>query len=82
VVTERRGFANESRRPADSNSAASARARRLLTLKDAAAYLGVSVWTVRDLVSKGKLPVVRLTRRLHFDRQDLDHMIDIAKDTE
>jgi excisionase family DNA binding protein len=53
-----------------------------LTLKETAAYLGVSVWTVRDLVWKGKLPVVRLTRRLHFDQRDVDRLIDEAKEGE
>jgi excisionase family DNA binding protein len=53
-----------------------------LTLQQTAAYLGVSVWTVRDLVCKGKLPVVRLTRRLHFDLKDVDRLVDVSKDTE
>jgi excisionase family DNA binding protein len=53
-----------------------------LTLKETAAYLGVSPWTVRDLVWKGKLPVVRLTRRLLFDKRDVDRLIDVSKDVE
>jgi len=65
---------------ADSQSAASAHGRRLLTLKEAADYLALSIWTVRELVWKGRLPAVRLTRRLHFDRRDLDRLIDHAKD--
>src|SRR5262249_61763187 len=67
-------------RTADSQSAASAPSRRLLTLKEAADYLALSTWTVRELVWKGRLPAVRLTRRLHFDRRDLDRLIDHAKD--
>jgi len=51
-----------------------------LTLKEAADYLALSIWTVRELVWKGRLPAVRLTRRLHFDRRDLDRLIDHAKD--
>ncbi len=66
---------------ADSQSAAADQNRRLLTLEQAAAYLALSTWTVRDLVWKGRLPVVRLTRRLHFDRRDLDRLIDHAKDS-
>ena len=69
------------KRPADSQSAASDQIRRLLTLEEAAAYLALSTWTVRDLVWQGRLPVVRLTRRLHFDRRDLDRLIDHAKDS-
>ena len=52
----------------------------VFALEEAAAYLALSTWTVRDLVWKGRLPVVRLTRRLHFDRRDLDRLIDHAKD--
>jgi excisionase family DNA binding protein len=68
-------------RRADRQSAAPDQARRLLTLEEAAAYLALSTWTVRDLVWKGRLPVVRLTRRLHFDRHDLDRLIEHAKDS-
>jgi excisionase family DNA binding protein len=32
---------------------------RLFNVKQAAAYLGVSVWTVRDLIHTGGLPVVK-----------------------
>ena len=53
--------------------------RRLLTLAETAAYLGVSPWTVRDLQWKGRLPRVALSRRLLFDRADLDRLIEAAK---
>ena len=66
---------------ADSQSAALDNRRRLLTLEEAAEYLALSTWTVRDLVWKGRLRVVRLTRRLHFDRRDLDRLIEEAKDS-
>jgi len=52
-----------------------------LTLEEAAAYLALSTWTVRDLVWKDRLRVVRLTRRLHFDRRDLDRLIEQVKDS-
>jgi excisionase family DNA binding protein len=53
--------------------------RRLLTLPEAATYLGLSTWTVRDLTWKGRLPVVRITRKLLFDLRDLDALIDQEK---
>jgi excisionase family DNA binding protein len=60
---------------------------RLLDVRGAAAYLGVSVWTVRDLEAAGELPRVRLplpkhgaVRRLLFDRQDLDRLIERSKE--
>ncbi len=46
--------------------------RRLLSQEEAARYLGISKWTLRDLVFRGDLPCVRIKRRLLVDRQDLD----------
>ncbi len=54
--------------------------RRLLTLAETAAYLGLSPWTVRELQWKGKLPRVALSRKLLFDRADVDHLIDAEKE--
>ena len=63
---------------------------RLLNLSQAAAYLGVSYWTVRDLVANGTLPRVALpgvpsearsVRRVLIDRGDLDRLIDRSKMT-
>jgi len=60
---------------------------RLLDNESAAKYLGVSVWAVRDLEAGGQLPRVRLAlpggkelRRLLYDRNDLDRLIDRSKD--
>jgi hypothetical protein len=60
---------------------------RLLDLPTAAAYLGVSAWTVRDLEAAGSVPRVRIPlpnagelRKLLFDRADLDRLIDSWKD--
>jgi hypothetical protein len=61
---------------------------RLLDLRAAAAYLGVSPWTVRDLEAAGTLCRVRVPlphhgelRKLLFDRVDLDRLIDRWKDS-
>jgi len=54
--------------------------RRLLSLPEAASYLGLSSWTVRELTWRGKLPVVRITRKLLFDLRDLDELIDREKE--
>ena len=54
----------------------SAPGRRLLSLPEAADYLGLSPWTVRELAGKGRLPVVRITRKLQFDLRDLEALID------
>ncbi len=60
---------------------------RLLDLLATAAYLGVSPWTVRDLEGAGVLRRVRVPlpnggelRKLLFDREDLDALIQGWKD--
>ena len=74
---------SSTRRPhrADGQSTAYPPSRRLLTLAQAAAYLGLSPWTIRELVWKGRLPLVRLTRKLLFDLRDLDRLVEQAKDS-
>ncbi len=51
---------------------------RCLTRKEAAAYIGVSVWTFKRLESSGDLPppIKISTRRLVWDKKALDEMID------
>lgn len=60
---------------------------RLLDVTVTAAYLGVSVWTVRYMEETGILRRVRLPlpnggelRKLLFDREDLDRWIALCKD--
>jgi hypothetical protein len=61
---------------------------RLLDLEAAAAYLGVSTWTVRDLEAAGVVKRVRVPlpdgrdlRKLLFDKTDLDRLIELWKDS-
>ena len=64
------------RRPPEAPGAS----RRLLSLAEAALLLGVSVASVRRLIWQGRLPVVRLTRRIQVDLRDLERLIEQAKD--
>jgi hypothetical protein len=50
---------------------------RLLDLKSAETYSGISAWTLRDLIASGDLPAVRppRLRRVWIDRADLDRAI-------
>jgi excisionase family DNA binding protein len=52
-------------------------AKRLYTLPEAAQYMGRSLWSLRDLIWSGALPVVRSEggRKLYVDVQDLDAFI-------
>jgi len=68
-------------------SAVRATVPRLLDLEGAAAYLGLSPWTIRQLEWKGVLPRVRLPngdgrdiRKVLFDVRDLDRLVDRSKD--
>jgi hypothetical protein len=66
---------------------------RLLNMRQAAAYLGCSFWTVRDYVLQGLIPVVDMPplrpregdrqrtalRRVLIDRADLDAFVESRK---
>jgi excisionase family DNA binding protein len=53
--------------------------KRLFTLKESALYLGRGLYGVRELIWKGKLPVVRDGRKMWIDREDLDQYIEACK---
>ena len=57
----------------------SANEPRVLSQQDAANYLGISYWTVRDLVFRHELPFVKIGRRILVDRLDLDAYLDRSK---
>ncbi len=50
-------------------------AARLCSVRQAAGYLALSEWTVRQMVHNGTLPHVRYGRRILIDTQDLDAWI-------
>jgi len=52
---------------------------RLLSLHEAAVYLGCSERTVRDLILDGVIPQVELTSRIQVDILDLDKLIESKK---
>jgi len=53
--------------------------RRLLSVREAAQYLGRSEIAVREMTWNGKLPHIRADRRVLFDIRDLDRWIDINR---
>ena len=53
---------------------------RLVSLRDAGSYLGISYWSIRSLVDRGDLPAVRFGRRLLIDKKDLDDLIENHKE--
>ena len=54
-------------------------APRLLTVKDAATYIGRTEQAVQHLIHRRELVVVRRGRRVHLDRGDLDRCIETNK---
>ena len=52
---------------------------RLLTLDQAAMYLGLTKDALKAKVHMGRIPTVELDKKLRFDRLDLDRLIDQNK---
>lgn len=63
----------------DSRGASPPIGRRLLDVRAAGEYLGLSPWTVRRLCWGGDLPEVRIGRRLLVDVRDLEVFVLRAK---
>lgn len=57
-------------------------APRLLTLDQAAVYLGLTKDALKAKVHLGRVPTVELDKKLRFDRQDLDRLIEQSKKVE
>ena len=70
-----KGKHDTSSRTLDSRS----RVQRLLSVKEASLYLGISTWTIRSLGWNGEIPEVKIGRRVLFDREDLDRFIENSK---
>jgi len=52
---------------------------RLLSVDDAARYLGRTPKALRHLIASGAMPVVREGTRVHLDRGDLDHWLALRR---
>jgi len=53
--------------------------KRLYTIEEAAAYLGRTGWAIRHLIWGGKLPAVRVGKRIHIDVEDMNRFIEQNK---
>jgi len=74
------GTEHRTKDPAVIHTNSPSQARRLLTLKETAVVLGTSVATIRRLVTAGKVPIVKLTRRLQVDARDVELLIVRSKE--
>jgi excisionase family DNA binding protein len=52
--------------------------QRLMDVHDTARYLGMTENAIREKVSAGDLPCIRIDGKLRFDRRELDRWIDRA----
>ncbi len=79
--------ATAARRPQGNNSLASVTqtrpkpARRLLRLREAALYIGMSVWKLRQIIQAGEIPVVQYGPNSPWlvDQSDLDRWVERHK---
>lgn len=53
--------------------------RRLLTVDEAAVYVGRTPKALRHMIATGSVPVIREGSRVHLDRADLDQWIEMRK---
>jgi len=53
--------------------------KRLISVAEAAKYLGVQKSTIYSWAWRRKIPSVKMGRRLLFDQEDLDRMIEAGK---
>ncbi len=56
---------------------------RLMTIKQASDYLGLTTWAVRERIWNGQLPVLQFPggRKQYLDRNDLESFIERNKRT-
>ena len=52
---------------------------RLLTVNEAAAYIGRSPKALRHMIASGSIPAVREGSRVHLDRADLASWVEMRK---
>ncbi len=59
----------------DSKSRAPLPGQRLYDVKQVGVFLGVSAWSVREMIWRGDLPHVRVGRLIRVDFKDLESYI-------
>ncbi|MFB3917245.1 MAG: helix-turn-helix domain-containing protein [Terriglobales bacterium] len=52
---------------------------RLIGIKDAAKYLGCTIWAARSLAWSRAVPSLKIGHRVLFDRADLDAYVETQK---
>jgi excisionase family DNA binding protein len=52
---------------------------RLMSVNEAAVYIGRTPKALRHMIASGNVPAVREGTRLHLDRADLDQWVEMRK---
>jgi len=52
---------------------------RLMNLREASEYSGVSIWTLRKRASERKIPIVKIGTSVYIEVEELDRWIDAHK---
>ena len=55
--------------------------KRLYSLPEAAHYMGRTLWSMRELIWKGSIPIVREGKRIFIDIADLEAYVNKHKTT-
>jgi len=55
--------------------------KRLYSLPEAAHYLGRTIWSMRELIWRGSIPIVREGKRIFVDIADMDAYVEKHKTT-
>lgn len=55
--------------------------KRFFSLREASIYTGRGVYGIRELIWKGRLPVIRDGRKQFLDKEDLDRYMVSLKET-
>ena len=55
--------------------------KRLLSIKNGAGYMGCGVYTIRQKIWNGEIPIFRDGRKIYLDIRDLDSHIEKNKTT-
>jgi hypothetical protein len=74
---EKREFGMKREKSTEGQNVNTSAAPRLLSLKAVAAYLGLTIWGMRERIWAGDIPFVRFPggRKLYVDKKDIDDFI-------
>jgi len=55
--------------------------KKLMTLKEVAEYLRLSIHTVYKMAQKGKIPALKAGKKWRFRKEDIDQWLEVSNKT-